>query len=130
MKSIGRQDEDEQWELFGMRDMYFGNVGKAVSFRESQGNGESWFNRETGVFTVPQDGKYKFRFEGQSAEVNTNVRFRLNGDKTLASSLYLTARSGGEISLSATALLETDNTVSVMLDQGGLQGRAKLWVGL
>lgn len=50
--------------------------------------------------------------------------------KTLASSLYLTARSGGEISLSATALLETDNTVSVMLDQGALQGRAKLWVGL
>jgi len=77
-----------------------------------------------GVFTIPDNGKYELRFKGQSAEQNTVVLLRLNGEKILARSSYVVSarqEMGGSIKLSPIANLKKGDKIEVILEEGELE---------
>jgi len=104
----------------------FETTDQSISFDQMKESDKSGMNKETGVYIVPQEGKYKFEFTGQSTEFDTEVIMRLNGgERSLASSTYLVPRHdetfGAMISISAIVNLKVDNTVDVFLKEGEIQ---------
>ena len=112
--------------FIGFSSSKFSDAGKPITFDKAQAKDGSGMDKDTGIFTVPKEGKYTFGFFGQSDEINTVVSLHLNGgEKELASSSYLIARQentrGALIEIKATVNLKKDNTVSVVLKEGEIQ---------
>jgi hypothetical protein len=133
MADLAKMSENS--DFFAMRKSGFSDVGKPIMFDGSYDKDTKLAgSNEMGDYTAPGDGKYKFRFQGQSGEANTEVSFRMNNDKKLGSSSYFIGRQdaavGGSISMSTTVTLKKGEKVSVMLEEGELQGGAKLWVDM
>ena len=109
------------------RSTSFDDTTQPISYDQGDEKGDSGLDAINGVFTVPKDGKYVFNFQGASGEANTVLSIRLKDGKKLATTSYtMVARQdiskGGSVSMGTTANLKKGDTVSVVLEEGQLQG--------
>ena len=119
--------DDLSTYFMATRDSKFSGVGTTITYEKIQRSATgAAMDENTGVFTVPAEGKYRFIFTGLTANKNTVVNIRLNGGaKILTSSSYLAARQdaddGGSLVFASTANLKKDDKVDVFLQEGELK---------
>ena len=108
------------------RDSKFSSVGKAITYEKVQRSSMgAAMDETTGVFMVPEDGKYRFVFIALPTNINTVVNLRHNENRVLASSSFLTARQdsvdGGILVVASTVNLKKGDKVDVHLQEGEIK---------